>query len=213
MLIACLGLIGSGKDTVADHLVTHYEFKRESFASALKDAAAAVFNWDRELLEGKTKEAREWREQVDVWWANRLGIPHLTPRWVLQQWGTQVFRHHFHDDIWIASLENKLQNNTRNVVISDCRFPNEVSAVRRQHGAIIRVTRGDDPYWFPTAIDACNGDIMAIKALEDYGIHESEYSWANTSWDNVITNNGTLPELFVAVDKLINDLEKDLCSG
>ena len=85
MIIGITGLIGSGKDTAADYLCTVHGFKRMSFAGTLKDAVAAVFGWDRELLEGSTKASREWREQVDEWWANRLGIPDLTPRYILQQ--------------------------------------------------------------------------------------------------------------------------------
>ena len=83
MIIGICGLIGAGKDTAADYLVNWHEFRRDSFAATLKDAVASVFNWDRELLEGRTKTAREWREDIDHWWAERLGIPELTPRWVL----------------------------------------------------------------------------------------------------------------------------------
>ena len=80
MIIGICGLIGAGKDTAADHLVNIHEFRRESFANTLKDAVAYVFGWDRTMLEGRTKQAREWREQVDPWWAERLDMPNLTPR-------------------------------------------------------------------------------------------------------------------------------------
>jgi len=134
MIIGICGLIGAGKDTAADYLVNFHEFRRDSFASTLKDAVAHIFGWDRDLLEGRTKAAREWREQVDHWWANRLGIPHLTPRWVLQYWGTDLCRNHFHNDIWIASLENKLRKTNDHTVISDCRFLNEIEAISQSRG-------------------------------------------------------------------------------
>ena len=54
MIIGVCGFIGSGKDTVADYLQNFHEFRRESFASTLKDAVAAVFGWDRTMLEGRT---------------------------------------------------------------------------------------------------------------------------------------------------------------
>ena len=111
MIIGICGFIGSGKDTVADFLVNFQGFRRESFANTLKDAVSSVFGWDRELLEGRTKESREWREQRDEWWSRRLGMD-ITPRYVLQQWGTEVCRRSFHDDIWIASLENKLRRSS-----------------------------------------------------------------------------------------------------
>ena len=62
MIIGVCGLIGAGKDTIADYLVNIHQFRRESFANTLKDAVSAVFGWDRELLEGRTAQAREWRE-------------------------------------------------------------------------------------------------------------------------------------------------------
>jgi hypothetical protein len=148
MIIGVCGLIGAGKDTIADYLVNIHQFRRESFANTLKDAVSAVFGWDRELLEGRTRHSREWREQVDAWWAERLGMPDLTPRWVLQYWGTEVVRRGFHDDTWIASLENKLRKTTDDVVISDCRFPNEIAAIKRAGGTVIRVHRGPDPDWY-----------------------------------------------------------------
>ena len=136
MIIGVCGFIGSGKDTVADYLVNLHHFRRESFANTLKDAVSAVFGWDRTMLEGRTKQAREWREQQDNWWTDRLGIV-ITPRWVLQNWGTEVCRNGFHDDIWIASLENKLRHRRDNVVISDCRFPNEIAAIKKAGGRVV----------------------------------------------------------------------------
>ena len=70
-VIGIVGLIGAGKDTVADYLVNFHGYKRESFANSLKDAVAQVFGWDRELLEGRTKQSREWRETRDEWWSKQ----------------------------------------------------------------------------------------------------------------------------------------------
>ena len=53
-VIGIVGLIGAGKDTVADYLVNFHRYKRESFANSLKDAVAQVFGWDREMLEGRS---------------------------------------------------------------------------------------------------------------------------------------------------------------
>jgi hypothetical protein len=196
MIIGVCGFIGSGKDTVADYLQNFHEFRRESFASTLKDAVAAVFGWDRTMLEGRTKEAREWREQVDPWWAHRLDMPTLTPRWVLQYWGTEVCRKGFHDDIWIASLENKLRNSKDSVVISDCRFPNEIQAIKDAGGKIVWVQRGTLPDWYDIAVNANLGHNYAVQELKMRKIHASETAWVGTNFDVILDNNGSIDDLY-----------------
>lgn len=208
MLISVTGFIGSGKDTIADYLVAEHGFKRESFAGALKDAVAAIFGWDRELLEGKCPEGRAWREKVDQWWAKRLDMPHLTPRWVLQNWGTEVCRLGFHTDIWIASLENKLRKTNENIVISDCRFPNEIAMIKNLSGTTVRVKRGPEPEWWNDAI-AVNAGMKRVgwalgkSKLEKLKIHPSEYAWIGTEFDTTIENNGTIDDLYNNIEHLL----------
>ena len=209
MIIGICGFIGSGKDTIADYLVNLHHFRRESFASTLKDAVAQVFGWDRTMLEGRTKQAREWREQQDNWWTNRLGIV-ITPRWVLQNWGTEVCRNGFHDDIWIASLENKLRNSTDDVVISDCRFPNEIQAIKQSGGRVVRVVRGPEPEWYDAAVSVNRGPngnstwALSGRKLEQLGVHASETAWVGTQFDVVLDNNGTLDDLYQQVKQLVS---------
>jgi hypothetical protein len=205
MIIGICGFIGAGKDTAADYLVGFHGFRRDSFASTLKDAVAAVFGWDRELLEGRTPEARAWREQVDPWWAKRLGMPTLTPRWILQYWGTDVIREHFHDDIWIAALESRLARRTDHTVISDVRFPNEVRAIKAQGGKIIWIQRGATPHWYDIAAKANAGDNKAREWLGLNGIHASEYSWAGTEFDQIIVNNDSIGQLYDQIKSLVQE--------
>ncbi len=210
MIIGFVGFIGSGKDTAADYLVNFHGFRRDSFASTLKDAVACVFGWDRTLLEGRTKESREWREQVDPWWSKRLG-KEITPRWVLQYWGTEVCRNGFHTDIWIASLENKIRKTNDNVVVTDVRFPNEISAIKNAGGRVFRIKRGDDPEWYNHAISFNQGPTNMTWALSKMHlgqaqVHASEYSWVgNKSIDAEIDNNGTIDDLFRQLKNQVED--------
>jgi hypothetical protein len=205
MIIGVCGFIGCGKDTVADYLVNFHEYRRESFADSLKDSVAAVFGWDRTMLEGRTKESREWREQVDKWWAERLDMPTLTPRWVLQYWGTEVCRKTFHDDIWIASIENKLRQSKDNIVISDVRFPNEIKAIKNLGGKIIWVTRGGLPEWYNDALKAAQGSNPNINEMKKRNIHSSEWAWVDTDFDHVIANDNSIDDLYTNVKSIISN--------
>jgi hypothetical protein len=211
MIVGFVGFIGSGKDTAADYLVNFHEFRRDSFANTLKDAVANVFGWDRVLLEGRTKEAREWREKVDTWWAERLNMPNLTPRLMLQLWGTEVCRNGFHDDIWIASLENKMRKTGDNIVISDVRFPNEIKAIHNAGGIVVRIKRGDDPEWYDAAVSANagpNGNAMwsiSKTHLDKLGIHASETAWVGGDIDYTVWNNSSIDDLFDQIKNLVED--------
>lgn len=203
MIVTVSGFIGSGKDTVSSYLQDKYNFQQVSFAGALKDAVASVFGWDRSMLEGRTAESRAWREQVDQWWSTRLNM-NITPRWVLQYWGTEVCRQGFHDDIWIASLENRLRNNKDNIVISDARFPNELASVRKMGGVSFRVVRGPDPEWYDLAIAANQGDAHALAAINQRA-HSSEWAWVGYKFDTVIDNNQSLEELYYQIDQAVKN--------
>jgi hypothetical protein len=210
MIIGVCGFIGSGKDTIADYLTNFHGFRRESFANSLKDAVAQVFGWDRTMLEGRTKQAREWREQVDPWWAERLNMPNLTPRWVLQYWGTEVCRKAFHNDIWIAALENKLRNSRDDIVISDCRFPNEIKSIWDAGGIVVRVVRGPEPEWYEDAVNFNEGDrnmswATSRSRLERLNIHASETAWVGTEFDYILSNDGSIDDLFKQVKNLVQD--------
>jgi len=206
-LYALTGWIGSGKDTVADLLETQYGWHRVSFAGALKDAVSVIFDWSRELLEGRTLHSREWREKVDPWWADRLGIPHLTPRWALQHIGTDVMRNHFHDQIWIAAVDRQLTklDPAVPVIISDCRFANEIQLVRNHGGQLVQVIRDRQlPEWYMCAVRENFADAAQLKDLQENcltmqhlypQIHASEYKWVGHTLDCEIDNTGTMQSL------------------
>jgi hypothetical protein len=201
MIIGVVGFIGSGKGTVGDYLESNWQFTKDSFAKPLKDAVAILFGWDRKMLEGDTEESREWREKNDYFWTKVMGEP-LSPRLALQLFGTQCMREVFHQDFWTASLA-KRYNKFSNVVVTDCRFENELKCVKDLGGHIMHVKRGDDPDWLPTYIDLKKqNDYYQIENLREQGYfpHVSETDWVGSKFDFVLYNDGTLDDLYKGVD-------------
>lgn len=212
-VVGILGFKGSGKDTAGEYLVREHGFELESFANPLKDAVSAVFGWDRNLLEGSTEESRSWRELPDTWWEQKLNwdshpgkklSQRFTPRFALQYFGTEIFRGHFHDDIWILSLSNRIRDKER-VVITDCRFPNEFQTIKQFNGLTFRVKRGPDPDWYDIAYRASMKDPDALKLINSIGIHSSEWAWLSCPFDAVIENSGTISDLQENVKCLIQN--------
>jgi len=199
IIIGVVGLIGSGKGTVGDYLSYQRDFVSLSFAAALKDAVAVIFGWNRFLLEGSTSVSRVWREQPDEYWSGKLGRM-ITPRLILQEMGTEVMRKNFHPNIWIDSLEKRIQSETGSIVITDVRFPNEADLIKRLSGQIVWVRKDPLPDWF---LEAQQGNMAPAIELN---IHESERAWIGTSVDWTITNNGSLTELYEKIEQLIRDI-------
>lgn len=215
MIIALAGFIGSGKDTVGRYFVEEHGYQDMAFADALKDTCAAIFCWDREMLDGKNPQSREWRNQVDPWWAKRLGIPDFTPRRAMQLIGTDTMRRYFHDDLWIMNVERRIEERrTSNapIVITDGRFPNELKLVQQMGGKVLRVKRGAEPEWFETALQANTDEDpeirnRAILSMGQRDVHRSEWAWIGYPMDRVIENDGTLDALFSKAEAFIKGNE------
>lgn len=209
MIVALVGYIGSGKDTVASKF-EECGFARDSFAGPLKDTCAAIFGWPRELLEGDTLLSREFRETPCMFWARKLGIDNFTPRLALQLMGTEVMRNHFHADIWLNSLEYRFRRSgsDHSVVISDARFRNELDLIKQLDGKIIWVQRHDLPQWYDTAVSANSGNAVDRKIMQTRwrDIHESEWNWAGYPVDYVVPNTGTLEDLDTNIQRVMTDL-------
>ena len=186
MIVGLLGFIGSGKNA-AGEILAERGFVPLSFASSLKDATSAIFGWDRPLLEGDANESRIFRETVDPFWTKKFGYD-ITPRIILQQFGTEVCRNHLLSSVWVDSLERKILQH-KNVVITDMRFENEIEFVHNLGGSIIQIDRKETrPEWFSL--------IHYPDDLQELGVHVSECGWyGNGLIDHVISNDGNFEDL------------------
>ena len=204
MIIGLCGFAGSGKGTLADILVENHGFRKISFATKLKDTASVMFGWDRDLLEGITDESRAWREEVDEYWSNELE-QEITPRIMLQLFGTDCVRKNLHNNIWVSIVKKTLIDNPDvNWIIPDVRFPNEVDVIQQElNSSVWWIKRGELPDWYHTAAidNETDTNYMIINYPE---VHESEYRWINTQFDNIIENDSSIEELGYVVALLMH---------
>lgn len=162
-LIALTGLPRSGKDTFAAHMCTQYGYTKRAFATPLKKAAAILLN--REVWEMEGENGFD-REAVLPEWG-------FTTRRFLQWFGTEGVRN-FKYDFWIHRMKLEL-GDLKKVIITDCRFPNEVEFVHAMGGKVIQIVRP--------------GTVASEHASD-----------TEMPWDIRLQNNGTLEQFIDAID-------------
>lgn len=195
MIIGITGLAGSGKDSAAKFIMEKYpEYQKLSFASKLKDITSSLYNWNREALEGLTKENRAWREEEDKKLSKIFGRE-ITPRHELQLIGTGL-KEILQKDFWARIVEHKIiTENLKNVVITDVRFSDEIEMIKRLGGHIIEIQRFF-PNWYTMAYKANQGKLTFLDKVLNYrdyreylSIHASEKSWIGVNKpDSIIIN-------------------------
>lgn len=234
----------------------HSNWEIKKFADSLKDIICILIGCTREQLEDrefKEKElGEEWwiktityidgekhtlmnptsYEELDIKSkypiSCNIEIVKPTPRMLLQQIGTDLFRNQLHPNTWVnatmadykpygtivgtySDYKNGITkdfggidslNNYPNWIITDVRFPNEADAIKDREGIIIRIERND--YIF----DENGKRIIPTKEYINTNDkqHESETALDNYKFDYVINNNGTISNL---VDKVKEILIKE----
>lgn len=131
MIIGLTGFAGSGKTTVARHLVTGHGFTLVKFAGPLKGMLRALALNDREI-EGDLKEVPSEK------------LNGRSPREAMQLLGTEWGRKYFGEDFWVKlgiTTANGIVKFGGKAVLDDCRFPNEAEAIRQAGGYVIRIAR------------------------------------------------------------------------
>jgi hypothetical protein len=159
-----------GKDSAAGRLVERHGFTRLAFADALKDF---VYRTDLRI-----------REAVDAfgWESAKILFPWVRQR--LQDVGLEA-RNRFGENVWVDAVFAQMKPGGR-YAISDCRFLNEVEAVKARGGIVVRIDR---PGYCPV-----NGHRSEVELLSFSG------------WDHIVANDGTLEDLAKRVDTMLAEL-------
>ena len=122
----------------------------------------------------------------------------------MQKMGTEAGRDVFHKNIWVDVVEQRIQYYREwefedTFVIPDVRFVNEIEAIRKWGGVIVRVARGNDPEWYDLAHAANSETFLHAPEAHDemvkLGIHISEWAWIGSVMDYHLTNEGALSML------------------
>ncbi len=157
MIIGITGRAGAGKDTIADVLVKSHGFVKVGLADEIKRICKRVFDFSDDQLWGPSamRNAPDPRYHMG---GRTIRPKLLTPREALQQLGTQWGRA-MYENVWVdlalrAAAEVQAGHEyyqtrgttvekgpAHSVVIPDVRFLNEITAIKKAGGVVIRVVR------------------------------------------------------------------------
>ena len=122
MIIGIAGKMQSGKDTLGAYFINNHDYSRRSFADDVKSTLTNINL-------GTTRENMQYLAQT------------LRARW---------------PDVWVNTVQKRILESSRrsgeygvpnNIVITDVRYPNEVSMVRRLEGKVIYLFATADVRW------------------------------------------------------------------
>jgi len=183
MIIGISGKAQHGKDTIGKFLAQELNKKKGitcvlmAYANELKNMVQKYFDLSYEQLWGSEKEVSDKRyiKPVDYDY-DRDNPPYWTAREIMQSFG-EYFRSVDYN-FWVKHLFKIIdEKEYEHVIITDCRYPNEVNPVFERNGYHVRIHRDLD--------------------LDTHGKeHSSETSLdGKFKIDFEVENNGTMDEL------------------
>ena len=171
-------------------LIEQLRNDKTAYINKINSRTSEIFNHYNELQllqknEFNKKDA-EFTLSVCSWSNCQVVFEKMTPRKMLQQVGTDLFRNQLHPNTWINATFANYQDN--NWIITDMRFPNELEAIKQRNGITIRINRG--------LVERTGKMIQEPE-------HISENSLDKAEFDYVIENNDTIEELIEQVKKIL----------
>ena len=163
-IICFAGRKQSGKSSCCEYLYEQLKDKCSvqiyNFADPLKQVCVDILGLAPRQCYGEDKYKNEL---VDCQWNEKQ----LTAREVMQILGTDILRTMQHN-VWAGATIRKIQRDNPDVaLIGDCRFPNEVEAVQKVGGIVIKLNRNiyHSDHTSETALDRQNYDELNFDAV------------------------------------------------
>lgn len=189
-IIALTGPKGSGKDTVADLIVAHYQaqwktVRRLAFADPIKKVIQHIFQ-----LDNRTNDEydRLKRASIDIFDTDKI-MRTVSGRHVVREIGMMM--REYDDKQFNNYIEDQFKSahfTTNNVfVITDLRFDNEYTMLRHWGAKIVKVERPGYTY---------DGHITE-RGFDDHLV------------DFTIDNSGSLADLTLAIQQLVSAIDKE----
>lgn len=138
LIALCSPAMGSGKSTIADHLVEQHGFCRVAFAAPIKGMATALLD-SLKIPSGEVRDRVYGDRKEEV-----IPVLGITSRQLQQRLGTEFGREAIRESVWTdiaMGAAGVLQSYGHDVIIDDMRFPNEYYAVIAAGGTPARVLR------------------------------------------------------------------------
>jgi hypothetical protein len=206
MLIGLHGPARSGKDTIYNILrgmsaegsnkLSRVLVRRDAFADRLKISAMAALGYEgtRTELIALANLIKEQGEIQSFYQTNEAVNggkgKTISGRSYLQLYGTEAHRDVFTQDFWVKAVlpdgyPDPQERDNVLLVVTDVRFDNEAARVRECGGVMVKIVRDHE------------------KITES--AHASEQELPGELIDYVLDNTGTLEDLKLGVETLIND--------
>jgi hypothetical protein len=159
------------------------QIKIYNFADILKtDICINILGLTKEQCYGSDDQKNEL---TDMFWEGKQ----LSCRDVMQVVGTDIFRK-LDPNVWVRSTISKIMKESPELaIVTDCRFPNEIEAIKNVGGKVLRLTR--NPF---------NSDHLSECVLD-----KDKYDWSN--FDFIIDNDKMpLYDQLVETKKLLEQI-------
>ena len=174
-IIGLLARSRSGKDTVADYIISNYKsynIVKRRLAGPIKNAVKELYGLNDDDLESDTKDIH-----IQKFNCSPREIMVQITKTVMDLSGIDFFTNRLYDIIEYEHTSGKPEI----TIIPDIRYQHDIDRIHKNNGIIIKIER----------------NIQNV-------IYSNENSIENMDADYIIVNNGSLDELYIQINNIIN---------